>query len=115
MRALEGQGHLLWALGRGRPRPAREPRSTWSSRAAPPLCRPAWLRGPDKAALQRSSPARELARGLPDAGTRIPHPCLDLCTVTVAGTAFLTLPHLAPHSRPQPGLGPGGSGGRSGP
>lgn len=112
MRGLEGPRHLLRALEAGLAESCPSARSTWSSRAAPP---PFISGNTDRAALRRSTPARELARGLPDAGTGIPHPCLDLRLVTGAGTGSLTRPHLAPRSRPQPGLGPGRSGGRSGP
>lgn len=104
MRGLEGQGHLLWALeaGPAEPCPGAAEHLELRGRSTPGAfraARPAWLRGPDKAALRRSCPARELARGLPDAGTGIrPPPPPRLDRGTGAGTGFLTLPHLASRS-----------------
>lgn len=109
MRGLGGQGHLLRALEAGHLElPAAPPRAFLAGG-------PGGAAGTKPPCEGRLLPPPELAWGLTDAGTRTPHPCLDLRIVPGAGAVFLTVPHLAPHSRPQPGLGAGGRGGRSGP
>lgn len=74
-----GSGHLLWGRRRGRrPRPAQEPRSTWSPSFPPGLLHPhsvqvAWRQKPpyEGPLLPRSWPGASLAE------PGIPSPCLD--------------------------------------